>query len=418
MAEIAHVYRAKYKGKFFWFVSRLEDPQRALRMRISFMRSQSRVANINTEIQNLVVQENFDFSQIEVKRIDSSDSLLEQAKITVEDLSHFSNDQIYGQRCYILAFYLKDCVANDDKIIGNYQVAELVVLMQKYPKIDFGFLKTKESFLAEAQKSDIRYYYHWRSMVCRYWLKDDQYLQIIEQNSLNRKRSAGWDLQVYANYDEAFRKLENNNKINEIWYRNSEEPGLAWYLTDLNSMTNILSNLRLDAEICGQGDNLITIKNVDSIKQYLRFSLKPQATALVNMPVFLCFNLRRVLQRGGLLTKQKLEEKTEFSKVIDSDLSYFKNSVANFYSTITQPDVIIEDHLNFYPEDVSQIYVRTPIEKIVLLKMVSKCIATSNLNKKVDIDKYAKKITVRPSLFKDSGNAIQKEMQTLLNLLG
>ncbi|MDD6407925.1 DUF4433 domain-containing protein [Lactobacillus equicursoris] len=268
------------------------------------------------------------------------------------------------------------------------------------------------------------------------------------------------DLQkmLKSNYDQAFKKLEKSD-VDQKWYKDesSNTTGLIWHFTDINNMANILYTLKIESKNNAEqqklviNDNAAESVNIGSTKpwvhDYARFYLRPKTPtqyrnegiygksdieeyrrlysrgelwndhpAHLPVPVFICFGLKKFLQHGGHITKYSLAGKRISDKPqeeFDSELSHFCKNVLDIYSDkldvesrVKQTEAIIKNDYVFSLDDIVKIYVRTPIEKLALLTMLSEHDAqysTREQHKNRAIDRYINKITVEPSIF-FSGN--------------
>lgn len=281
--------------------------------------------------------------------------------------------------------------------------------------------------------------------------------------------------QKLKNYNEAYDKLSKSN-VNKNWYYDEEtnKTGLIWHFTDINNMANILSySMIASKNYCEQrklsiNDNASSkVNDVNTqnwVHNYARFYLRPKTPtqyrnqgifaktrgkdytrrvfknnklwedkpAHLPVPVFITFSLKEFLKKGGYITKHSLAGKNVSETVndeIDKDLSNFKNQIKNIYSDgseskvenrIKQTEFIKENFMEFDSTDVIKIFVRTEIEKLILLTLLAernaKYFTTKEEHQKIDIQNYIDKIIVEPDLFyNDAGvfTSSNKEPKTL-----
>lgn len=274
--------------------------------------------------------------------------------------------------------------------------------------------------------------------------------------------------QALKNYRDAFEILSNSQKnVDKSWYmdisKKGNTTGLIWHFTDINNMANILSFSKIGSKnYCrtnnlSVNDNASTLVNESLTKKwvhdYARFYLRPKTPtqyrnegifgetgeknkrllrngelwvkrpAHLPVPIFITFSLKHFLELGGFVTKRSLAGSSiseNFIDEIDKDLSSLKQNITDIYDNynsknyIKQTEFIMKDYLKFSPGDIKKIYVRTEIEKLSLLTMLSehnaKLFSKKEQHEEIDIDKYKDKIVVKPDLFfHDAGMLVTKK---------
>lgn len=280
------------------------------------------------------------------------------------------------------------------------------------------------------------------------------------------------DKNITENYEKAFQNLsnsheENNNHVPESWYKDeaTNTVGLIWHFTDINNMANILSYMQIKAKNLAIKDGLVENDNASEkinskltkpwVHDYARFYFRPKTPTqyrnegifekhlagesinhrLLNkkgkiwtddkpahlpVPVFICFSLKKALNKGGFITKQSLAGRNtpnNISQILDMNLENFKNNVLHIYrergseNCEKQTEFIIKNSLNFEPNDIIKIIVRSEAEKLALLTMLeehnAKLFSDKEQHQKIDIAKYINKIIVDDTVFfNDAGRLI------------
>lgn len=434
--KATQLYRVEFNGKYFWFASLLSEFSKALKMQISLISRYEKQRKNLTEIQGLMAAGKVKPDQVKFVNLGADTSQMKLAQMLVNDIKNFDSSQVYGQKIPLLAFYLKDYQVVDNQIVSDFDVRELLQLMNEYCQVDFGFPLSEEKYLDSlgfSENSDE--YFRQRSLAWNYWLKENNYLRILSQAEMNRGNSSLLSHQAQTNYQEAYYRLRNSD-VNPLWYEDvdSRTNGLIWHFTDANQAINILSDFRINLE--NQGEET-------SASHYLRFPLRPQtleqyqkerildrsainANGPINncslscapIPVFICFSLKSILERGGLLTngdKSQNDALLNLQKDIDYDLFALKENILSIYADrnsekMLQTECLVKEFLQFTAKDIAKIYVRTEAEKVSLLTSLVDYQSKQNFKQKhlnlISVDRYADRIQVEPSLFFDDRGKI------------
>lgn len=422
--KATQIYRVEFNGKYFWFSSLIGEFTKAFKMQISLISRYEQQGKDLTEIQGLIAAGKVKVDQVHFINVGADICQMKLAQMLIDDMKKFDSSQIYGQKIPLLMFYLKNYQIVGDEIKSDFSVNELLQLMNDYCQVDFGYPnnETEYQHLLGASENSNEYFKQ-RSLVLNYWLKDDHYLRIILQNAINHSNSSVLSQQARSNYKKAYYQLENS-EVNSLWYEDIESrtTGLTWYLTSADQAIKILSNFRIGSE--DQNRNM-------SEDHHLTFSLRPKTPeqyqnegilnkaagncnsfAPVPVPVFICFSLKRILERGGLLINSELNNKEEMSfnlqEDVDWDLFFFNKNIRSIYAdhdstNLMQTKCIIKDYLEFIAKDIIKIYVRTEAEKVSLLTALIEYQAKQSFSKKhlqlIDLSQYAARIQVEPDLF-------------------
>lgn len=254
----------------------------------------------------------------------------------------------------------------------------------------------------------------------------------MEQNQLNK----------------IFNELKGEKSINS-WIEFEENYGIAWHMTDVKNMSNILSkqlifsrNKAQEAKVMKNENSSISV-NMDNSKgwvhDYARFYLRPktptqyrnegifpklelgergcerlyrdedfwsETLAHLPVPVFVGFSLNDLLNHDAKITKGSLAGKknvTVYEQMIDDDkLSWFTKNIKDIYlskrNDINHTEVIVRDAFSFTFDDIKKIIVRNETEKLVLLTYIKEfqklhC-STKEDFEKLNIEKIIGKIFV------------------------
>lgn len=270
---------------------------------------------------------------------------------------------------------------------------------------------------------------------------------------------------IIKNYEEAFQKLSSSD-VPESWYEDESTNtiGLIWHFTDINNMANVLSYMQVKSKNLAIKDELVKNDNASEkinstltkpwVHDYARFYFHPKTPTqyrnegiyekhlvgevfnkrLLNkngeiwtekpahlpVPVFICFSLKKALNKGGFITKRSLAGEAipnDVTQILDTNLENFKKNVLNIYCETgsrnyeKQTEFIIKNSLDFEPDDIIKIIVRSEAEKLALLTMLeehnAKLFSNKKQHQKIDIAKYINKIVVdNAAFFNDAGSLI------------
>ena len=420
--KATQVYRAEFNGKYFWFASLIGEFTRAFKMQVSLISRYERQGKNLTEIQGLMAAGKVKVDQVQFVNLGADTCQMTLAQMIINDMKNFDSSQIYGQKIPLLMFYLKDYQIIDDEIKSSFDVKELLQLMNEYCQVDFGYPENEKRYQSSLGASEnSEEYFKQRSLILNYWLKNDDYLRIISQTAINCCNSSVLSHQARSNYQEAYYQLKNS-EVNPLWYEdiNSGITGLTWYFTNIDQAVNILSDFKISSE---KNENMLQ-------NQYLTLPLRPKtpeqyqsegildkstvngnSLARIPVPVFICFSLKGVLERGGLLTNSELSKRDaafNLQEDADYDLFSFNKHISSIYANhdsanLIQTKCIVKDYLEFNAQDIVKIYVRTEAEKLSLLTALVEYQAKQNFSKKhlrlIDPYQYAGRIQVEPDLF-------------------
>ncbi|PKE62175.1 DarT ssDNA thymidine ADP-ribosyltransferase family protein [Macrococcoides caseolyticum] len=262
---------------------------------------------------------------------------------------------------------------------------------------------------------------------------------------------------LLSNISKAYEQLQTTD-VAKSWYEVEDVTGIAWHFTDIKNMARILRHGALYSQKIAKEKDLMKNDNasqkvnhthtLEEIHDYVRFYLRPKTPtqyrnegifktlkknekgcrrlydskgefwekdlAHLPVPIFIGFDLKQVIKKGGSLSKQSFAGfNGEINENIDIDGTTFLENVTTIYGNYTDKkikhtEVIVLDAFNFEPKDLLKIVVRSEAEKLSLLTYISNefnnQVVTKDERDKLDINKYFDKIIVDPNFYyKDVG---------------